>query len=131
MREALEATDWEGEDDFEGVDDFGDFDGFDHDDGFGEMEGDMGTELLGLREALREIGEDGEPHGGLDDESREGLLGHDGVHGDGIGEEEEEVEEMERLMQRVLAIKETGSAMEEDERKKFAKRAVSELMKEI
>lgn len=87
MREALETTDWEGdadglnfdEDDFEGEDDFGD--GGDWDGLAGEQV-EMNIELLGVKTAL----------------GRGAFAERD---------EEEQVEEMGRMMSRLMAIKGT------------------------
>ncbi|KAF1933327.1 uncharacterized protein M421DRAFT_415665 [Didymella exigua CBS 183.55] len=56
----------------------------------------------------------------------------DALHGDGEGElGEKDVEELEVLMRNMVAIKEMGKGMEEAERKRFAAKAVDDLMKEL
>jgi hypothetical protein len=107
IKEALEATDWEGgdgDDDFEGLDDFGDDEDFGAT--FAAEEAEMSLELLGMKEA---------------------IAGQDRT----VEDEEREVEEMERMMAQILAIKDTGSAMPDEERKKFARRAVNDLLKSV
>ncbi|KAF1978975.1 hypothetical protein BU23DRAFT_448651 [Bimuria novae-zelandiae CBS 107.79] len=86
----------------DGDDDFG----FD-DDAFGEgldaEEREMGMELFGMKNAVH----------GLDDD------------------EEAQVEELESLMRRMVTIKETSEGMSEAERKRFAAKAVNDLMKDL
>ncbi|KIW03831.1 uncharacterized protein PV09_05130 [Verruconis gallopava] len=106
LREALETTDWEGEvkldaDDFEDIDNFGD--GADWD-GFADEQAEMNLELLGMKTAL---------YGGKFEDGNE-----------------EEVEEMGKMMNKLMAIRDTTSAMPESERKKFAAKAVKDFMKD-
>jgi hypothetical protein len=86
MKEALETTEWEGDaefdlDGFEELDDFGDEEEWD---GLAGEQADMNMELLGMKTAL----------GG-------------GAYEEGV--EEGQVEEMGRMMSRMMAIKGTGS----------------------
>ncbi|TID18873.1 hypothetical protein E6O75_ATG05994 [Venturia nashicola] len=113
VKEALETTEWDGADD-----DFGDILGEQDlgdmsEDGVGEWgafsaeEAEMNMELLGMKTA---------------------------VNGGDAGEEEDEatqVEELERMMGKLQAIKDTSSSMPEAERKKFAAKAVAEVMKTL
>lgn len=129
MKEALETTEWKGDaelefDDFEDIDDFGD--GADWD-GLAGEQAEMNIELLGMKTALGE--------GSFQ-----------------AGEEEEQVEEMGRMMSRLMAIKgkilvlcgnvvkkydvdiltiDTTAAMPEQERKKFAAKAVKDFMHDV
>ena len=86
LREALETTDWEGEDadsgfgdedDFEGEDDFGDEIGLE---GLAGEQAEMNIELLGMKNALN----------GKEFDERD---------------EEEQVEQMGKMMSRLMAIK--------------------------
>lgn len=114
VEDALKAQEWGGggEDDFEFDDDaFGE--------GLDEEEREMGMELFGMKNAVH----------GIDDD------------------EEAQVEELEGLMRRMVAIKgmyipphqphqysrssETSEGMSEAERKRFAAKAVNDLMKDL
>ncbi|KAH7384390.1 hypothetical protein DE146DRAFT_622171 [Phaeosphaeria sp. MPI-PUGE-AT-0046c] len=110
VREALEACEW---DSAEGLD-FGD--GEDGDDeafgGFAAEEAEMNMELFDIKGALHGYGSDegGEPS---------------------AEEEAKEVEELEVMMRKMMAIKEMGEGMEESERKRFAAKAVNDLLRDI
>jgi hypothetical protein len=69
----------------------------------------MSLELLGLKEAV----------------ASGGSCAND------PGEEERKVDEMEKMMAQILAIRDTGSAMPDEERKKFARRAVNDLLRSL
>ncbi|KZM26609.1 uncharacterized protein EKO05_0005497 [Ascochyta rabiei] len=101
VREALEAGEWESGADL-------DFDENDDvvDGSFAAEEAEMNIELFGMKDAL---------HG----EDSEGELG------------DKDVEELEVMMRKMVAIKEMGEGMEEAERKRFATKAVNDLMKEL
>ncbi|KAF2851493.1 hypothetical protein T440DRAFT_489064 [Plenodomus tracheiphilus IPT5] len=101
VREALEAGEWESND----MPDFGDEDGFDGT--FAAEEAEMNMELFDMKGALQ----------GDDDRS------------DDPGDKE--VEELEVMMKKMVAIKEMGQGMEEAERKRFAAKAVNDLMKDL
>jgi hypothetical protein len=111
LREALETTDWEGDaadldfgdDDFEDEDAFGDELGLD---GLAGEEAEMNMELLGMKNA---------------------LFARDGDEGD----EQAQVDEMGRMMGRLMAIKDTTAGMPEEERKRFAARAMRDFMKDV
>ncbi|KAJ4331041.1 hypothetical protein N0V87_009499 [Didymella glomerata] len=81
-----------------------DVDGFEG--SFAAEEAEMNMELFGVKDAL---------HG----DGGEGELG------------DEDVEELEVLMKKMVAIKEMGEGMEEEERKRFAAKAVNDLIKEL
>jgi hypothetical protein len=101
-REALEAAEWDGADlDFGGEDEEG-FEG-----SFAAEEAEMNMELFGMKGALA----------GLDD-------------GEGGDTEDKEVEELEVMMRKMVAIKEMGEGMQEAERKRFAAKAVNDLLKD-
>jgi hypothetical protein len=130
LKEAIETTEWESGDgdladledlDEEGLEEIGEWGDF------SKEEEEMGVELLGLKSAIH-AGEDGE------EEEDEAAL----------------VEEMSKLMGRLQAIKgmffhltvakwssanaqyiDTSSAMPEAEKKKFAAKAVNEIMKTL
>jgi tRNA nucleotidyltransferase (CCA-adding enzyme) len=103
VREALEAGEWESGPDLDFDDDDEDFNG-----SFAAEEAEMNMELFGMKSA---------------------LAGHDEEE---IAElEAKEVEELEVMMRKMVAIKEMGEGMEEAERKRFAAKAVNDLMKDI
>ncbi|KAF2126454.1 hypothetical protein P153DRAFT_297908 [Dothidotthia symphoricarpi CBS 119687] len=104
VKEALEACEWEGVDAL----DFGDEEeGFEG--SFAAEEAEMNMELFGMKDALH----------GLDN----------GDGGDEAGEDD--VEELEAMMRKMVAIKEMGEGMEEAERKRFAAKAINDLMKDL
>lgn len=115
VREALEATDWAMDDDFDDVDGFEveaeDFESHDLSGNAWDAEQtEMNAELWGLKASLLSRGED---------------------DGDDAGLEEEQVEEMSRMMSRLQAAKDTTAGMPEEEKRRFAARAVRDLMKEL
>lgn len=118
VREALEAGEWESSADL----DFSGDEGFDGT--FAAEEAEMNMELFGMKDAL---------HG----EDREGELN------------DNDVQELEVMMKKMVAIKgtytkpcmlvgkvgltcaEMGEGMDEAERKRFAAKAVNDLMKDL
>ncbi|KAL5120018.1 hypothetical protein ACEQ8H_002116 [Pleosporales sp. CAS-2024a] len=109
VRESLEACEWEST---EGLDLGQDDDG---DEGFGDFaaeEAEMNMELFGMKGALR----------GFDEEREQSAE-----------DEAMDVEELGVMMRKIMAIKvkEMGEAMEESERKRFAARAVHDLMQDL
>ncbi len=107
LREALEAHEWDAGGGDADVDDLEEELGFE--DGFGAEAAEVEREMVGLKMAVRrEGGEDGE-------EEEEG--GDEGV------------EELENMMLKMQAIKDLGADMPEGERRKFAARAVRDVMK--
>ncbi|KAJ6032716.1 Alpha/gamma-adaptin-binding protein p34 [Penicillium herquei] len=77
--------------------------------GFGHEVQELEREMLGLRMAIERGGDD-----------------------DGFEDEEEiKVESMEALMMRVQGIRDMGADLPENERKKFAAKAVNDLMREL
>lgn len=106
LREALEAGEWDGD-----GEDGGDED--DSVDGVGDL--GLGDEELGKEPIL----------GGR-------VEGNGGGHGKGDEEGEDlQVEELESMMLKMQAIKDMGADMPEGERKKFAKRAVRDVMRTL
>ena len=103
LREALEANEWEGGDADEG--DLSDDLGL-GEDGFGAEVGQLESEMMGLKMAVSGEGEDGD-------------MGDEGV------------EEMERMMVKIQAIKDMGAGMPEAERRRFAAKAVRDVMKTL
>ncbi|KAF1357388.1 hypothetical protein EJ07DRAFT_128579 [Lizonia empirigonia] len=101
IREALEAGEWESGANFEFDEEDDGFEG-----SFAAEEAEMNMELFGMKDVLH--GEDGE-----------GELG------------DKDVQELETMMKKMVAIKEMGEGMEEAERKRFAAKAVNDLMKEL
>ena len=119
LREALEANEWEAGDgdEFEGLDDLGFGDDDDATLGFGQEAEEAQMEMWGLRGALRE----GEQEGG------EGM-DEEGEAGEKEGDDQA-VQELEAMMMKMQAVKEMGTDMPEGERRKFAAKAVRDVMK--
>ncbi|KAJ5164568.1 Alpha/gamma-adaptin-binding protein p34 [Penicillium coprophilum] len=127
IQEVLETHDWSMVADNSGLD--GDHDpDMDSDDdlqdqllglggsrGFGDEVHELEREMFGLRMAIERGGGDGD-----EDESD---------HDD--GEDEMDVESMEALMMRMQAIKDMSSELPESERKRFAAKAVQDIMREL
>ena len=107
MKEALEAHEWDAGGGDVDVDELEEELGLE--DGFGAEAAEVEREMVGLKMAVRrEGGEDGE---------------------DKEGDEEDGVEELENMMLKMQAIKDMGADMPEGERRKFAARAVRDVMK--
>lgn len=121
LKEALEANEWEvGDgDDFDGLDDLG-FDdvGDDASLGFGEEAEEAQMEMWGLRGALRQ----------REQEEREVTI-DDAGETKRDGEDDDGVQELEAMMLRMQAVRDMGADMPEGERRKFAAKAVREVMK--
>ncbi|KAF7871959.1 uncharacterized protein EAF02_009064 [Botrytis sinoallii] len=115
LKEALEANEWEGgDDDGEGLD-LGDFedDGDDNKSiGFGIEAAELEMEMFGMKQAI---------YG----ESSEKTNPEEEV------ENEDGVEQLEALMLRMQAVKDMGADLPEAERKRFAAKAVNDLMKTL
>ncbi|SLM37748.1 Alpha/gamma-adaptin-binding protein p34 [Lasallia pustulata] len=122
LKEALETNDWEGDDadglGFEGLD-LGEDDG-DGEGGFEAEVKEVEREMLEMRRAIYVSGEG---------------RGDDGVEGAEEEEEEEErdiqVEELESMMLKMQAIRDMGADMPSSERKRFAAKAVRDIMKSL
>ncbi|KAH6850606.1 alpha and gamma adaptin binding protein p34-domain-containing protein [Chaetomium sp. MPI-CAGE-AT-0009] len=132
VMEALEANDWsgggmgaegEGEegDDLAGVGAKGER-GEDEDDDFDPEKLDFGfdrEDFLGLRKAIWSGGGDG---GG---EGSQGGVDEDGEVG------EEDVQQLERMMMKLQAVRDASAGLPEEQRKRMAARAVGEVMREL
>ena len=113
LREALEANEWADagdEDDAlglggEGDDDFGDF---------GHEEAEMTAELFGLKASL--LGEDEEDDRGFGDSA------------DGEGDQKGQVDDLDKMMSKLMAVREQSADLPEAQRKRMAAKAVRELM---
>ncbi|RHZ44723.1 adaptin-binding domain-containing protein, partial [Aspergillus thermomutatus] len=119
IREILETHDWAAPSDDAGPDGFGDDGleehllGLDHgENGFDLEVNELEREMLGLRMAIEHGGD------GIDDEDEDDE--------DGL-----KVESLEALMMRMQAIRDMSSELPESERKKFAARAVRDIMEEL
>ena len=113
VREALEANEW-ADDEEGGADELGLEDGSDGEFGeFGREEAEMTAELFGLKASLL---------GDNDDEN-------DG-YGDALGEKEQknQVDDLDKMMSKLMAVREQSADMPEAQRKKMAAKAVRELM---
>lgn len=108
LKEALEANEWEGGDPDTG--DLSDDLGL-GEDGFGVEAAQMEREIIGLKMVVNGDGD------GREDPQEE--VGDEGV------------EEMERMMLKMHVIKDMGADMPEGERRKFAARAVRDIMKTL
>ncbi|KAJ6128507.1 Alpha/gamma-adaptin-binding protein p34 [Penicillium samsonianum] len=84
--------------------------------GFGDEVHELEREMFGLRMAIERGGGDGDER-------------DDSDHDD--GEDEIDVESMEALMMRMQAIKDMSSELPEGERKRFAAKAVQDIMREL
>ncbi|CAG8899467.1 unnamed protein product [Penicillium egyptiacum] len=84
--------------------------------GFGDEVHELEREMFGLRMAIERGGGDGDERDDSD---------HDN------GEDEIDVESMEALMMRMQAIKDMSSELPEGERKRFAAKAVQDIMREL
>ena len=105
LKEALEAHEWEGD----SADDVPEELDLGSEDGFGAEAAQMEREMMGLKTAVNDGGE----------------IEDDGDGGD------DDVEELENMMLKVQAIKDMGADMPEAERKRFAAKAVRDVMKTL
>lgn len=122
--QALEANEWAGGGGG-GVDEFDDDDG----DGEGEEMKGVAGEDQGLEGELEFVGGDAQEEG---TELREGLLdGKDGGGNEADAGGDEDVMALEGMMLKMQAVKEMGADMPEAERKRFAAKAVREVMKNM
>ncbi|RAL59798.1 hypothetical protein DID88_000427 [Monilinia fructigena] len=115
LKEALEANEWEGGDgeggsiNLEDLEDDGDEN---KSIGFGIEAAEMEMEMFGMKQAI---------YG----ESTEETDSHEEV------EDEDGVDQLEALMLRMQAVKDMGADLPEAERKRFAAKAVNDLMKTL
>lgn len=117
LKEALEANEWEstaadGEEDEADLDIHG-LDDDEHSTGFARDEAEMTAELFGMKAALADHDHDAEPDDFMS-----------------LNEQAGQVDDLDRLMGRLLAVKEQSAGLPESERKRLAAKAVKELMRE-
>jgi alpha- and gamma-adaptin-binding protein p34 len=146
VREALEANNWHQVDGFDEGCDFGDLGGSD----FGEFE--VGKLAEGTEESKTKLGqatgdddedeEDFDPENldfGFDKEDFAGMrkaiwsssrgTGEDGVDDDEANDED--VQKLEKMMMKLQAVRDMSAGLPEDQRKRMAKQAVGEVMKDL
>ena len=120
LKEVLEANEWEGAggDDFEGLDDLG----FDNDAslGFGEEAAEAQMEMWGIHDAVRAEEQEEEGEG-------QGEGGEQGKNEVG----DKDVQELEAMMLKMQAVRDMGADMPEGERKKFAAKAVRNVLNKM
>ncbi|KAI6848830.1 hypothetical protein KC332_g1497 [Hortaea werneckii] len=125
LKEALEANDWSAPDpetDNSGLDDLG-LDDDDDDEGtlagMGRREeAEMTAELFGLKTALMQEEEEDEDHGFVPD-AEDFMMPK---------QQAAEVENLDRMMGRLMAVKEQSADLPEAQRKRMAAQAVRQLM---
>jgi hypothetical protein len=114
LREALEANEWADDGEDEDVDALGLEDGSDEEFGdFGREEAEMTAELFGLKASLLGDEEDGA------EGSEDGL---------GDGDQKGQVDDLDKMMSKLMAVKEQSADLPEAQRKRMAAKAVRELM---
>ncbi|WPG99509.1 Hypothetical protein R9X50_00232400 [Acrodontium crateriforme] len=113
LRETLEANEWDATDGDELLDlDDLDFDADDDGVGFGRDEAELTGELYGMKHALRTGGDEGDFDPNDED----------------VGDHAHQVDDLDRLMSRLLAVKEQATGLPDAERKRLAAQAVRDLM---
>jgi len=117
LKEALEANDWAMNDDDDGGIDFDELldDDGEGSTGIGMEAAQLEMEIFGMKQAIYGEDEDSEKEKG----------------GEGEEEEEDSVEKLEAMMLRMQAVKDMGADLPEAERKKFAAKAVNDIMKTL
>ncbi|KAF8866747.1 hypothetical protein BDZ45DRAFT_700353 [Acephala macrosclerotiorum] len=123
LKEALEANDWEAPDELGDAMGLEDFEGEDDDEngslGFNlgpEDRAEMEMEMFGMKRAIYQGVE------GVDEEGAEEEVG------DG---EDDEAEKLQAMMLKMQAVRDLGADMPEAERKRFAAKAVNDIMKKL
>jgi hypothetical protein len=136
ISEVLEAVNWAAspaagtlEDDGGKDDDDADFDVFSGIK-YAGLDAELQQEMMGLKLSMLET------HNTTDCEGQKGTgvglgLASEPDPGPGQDGEDMSIEQMSKLMERVVAIKEAGSEMGVEERQQFARREVQRLMKEL
>ncbi|KAF2087987.1 hypothetical protein K490DRAFT_65267 [Saccharata proteae CBS 121410] len=116
IKESLETNEWAGEDGggIDGLDEWDEDDVENFHETFAAEEAEMGIEMMGLKTAING-GDDAKDALGQDEEADEAA----------------QVEELERTMSKMHAIKDMGESMPEEQRKRFAAKAVNDLMKTL
>ncbi|KAK3997518.1 hypothetical protein QBC44DRAFT_354546 [Cladorrhinum sp. PSN332] len=119
VREALESNDWDSgvgvNDEDEGEEGGGEEDEFDFGVGVGKEE-----DMEALKRAIFSGGGDGGEGSREKEEEREG---------DDL--DDDDIKSLERMMQKLQAVRDMSAGLPEGERKRMAKRAVEEVMKEL
>ncbi|KAK4505578.1 hypothetical protein PRZ48_003541 [Zasmidium cellare] len=122
LKEALEANEWTAAGDEDDELDLDDLD-FDIDDedigGFGREEAEMTAELFGMKAALNRDDDDDEF-----DPAAEDFVGST------LPEQAGQVEDLNRMMGKLMAVKEQSEGLPEAQRKRMAAKAVRDIMKE-
>ena len=115
LKEALEANEWADDGASDSELNLEDLNLNAEDDGndFSRDEAEMTAEIFGMKAAL--AGDDFEPEG-------TDFLNPK--------QQENQVDDLDRLMSRLLAVKESSAGLPEDQRRKMAAKAVSELLKD-
>lgn len=116
LKEALEANEWEdttGPDDEFDLEHLGLEDDEDGSDGFARDEAEMTAEIFGVKAALArdEFGDEGD----------EFMLPN---------QQQMQVEDLDRLMGKLMALKESSAGLPEAERRRLAAKAVGEVMRD-
>ncbi|KAI9777852.1 MAG: hypothetical protein M1839_008529 [Geoglossum umbratile] len=112
IKEALEANDWAAADDDTLLPED------EAESGFGAEAAELEREMVGLKMAI---------YGGGEEEGEEEEEEEDG----GAGGQEFQVEQLEAVMLRMQAVRDMSADLPEAERRKFAAKAVSDIMKTL
>ncbi|KAI9698705.1 MAG: hypothetical protein M1836_003815 [Candelina mexicana] len=113
VKEALEANDWAAND--EEFSEEALLGGEEPDEGFGAEAAELEREMFGMKTVIQR------------GSAEEGKHGDDADDGD----DEFEVEQLETMMLKMTAVRDMSAGMPEEERKKFAAKAVNDIMKMI
>jgi hypothetical protein len=114
LREALEANEWADDGEDEDADALGLEDGSDEEFvDFGREEAEMTAELFGLKASL--LGEEDDDAEGFEDEL-------------GDGDQKGQVDDLDKMMSKLMAVKEQSADLPEAQKKRMAAKAVRELM---
>ncbi|KAI9749413.1 MAG: hypothetical protein M4579_006879 [Chaenotheca gracillima] len=114
-REALEANDWEGEDELLSANDLGLEEERENEEGVISGEAvEVWREMFGLRESIVAQTQEG-------GSEREGK-------GNDEDDEEVQVDKLEAMMRKMMAVKDMGAGMSEADRRRLAARTVNEIM---
>ncbi|EGP90334.1 uncharacterized protein MYCGRDRAFT_68912 [Zymoseptoria tritici IPO323] len=121
LKEALEANEWDEDDaadgdDLLGLDDLGLADDLEGS-GFNREEAEMTAELFGMKAALY----GNENFDEVDNEASHASTG-------ATGDQPDPVDDLDRMMSKLLAVKEQSADLPEAQRKRMAAKAVRELM---
>ena len=129
IREALEANDWAHGGGFDDEDDADDIEQKDGEEGKEPQGADL-DDAADLNPADLEFGFDRADFEGLKkaiwSSGRE-----EGEDEDGEGEADDDVQKLEGMMRKLLAVREMSAGLPEVQRRRMASRAVGEVMKEL